>query len=163
MELWDVLDYNGNKTGRLMERGKPIQKGDYHLVVFAFIRNLENQFLISKRTPNKTFPNMWEITGGAAVQGDNSETAILREVKEELGISLHINNGKKIKSVRHDLDHPYFADIWHFKQDIELSEIHCQPEEVSEARFVTKEELLKLIEEGLFIKNDDILSCLEAL
>lgn len=146
-----------------MERGKPIQKGDYHLVVFAFIRNLENQFLISKRTPNKTFPNMWEITGGAAVQGDNSETAILREVKEELGISLHINNGKKIKSVRHDLDHPYFADIWHFKQDIELSEIHCQPEEVSEARFVTKEELLKLIEEGLFIKNDDILSCLEAL
>lgn len=163
MELWDVLDADGNKTGRLMERGKPILQGDYHLVVFAFIQNLEDQFLISKRTPNKTFPNMWEITGGSAVQGDISETAILREVKEELGISLHINNGKKIKSIRHDVDHPYFADIWHFKQDIKMSEIHCQAEEVSEAKFVTKEELWKLIEDGHFIKNEYILSCLEML
>lgn len=163
MELWDVLDIHGNKTGRLMERGKPIQKGDYHLVVFAFVQNPSGEFLISKRTPNKTFPNMWEITGGAAVHGDNSLTAILREVKEELGVHLHADNGKVIKSLRHDEDHPYFADIWHFVQDIDIQDVVCQPEEVSEAKFVNKNELYHLIEEGHFIRNEDIIECLKHL
>lgn len=32
-ELWDILDENGNKTGRLRERGTPMRKGEYHLVI----------------------------------------------------------------------------------------------------------------------------------
>jgi len=32
-ELWDILDENGNVTGRFHERGKPMNKGEYHLEV----------------------------------------------------------------------------------------------------------------------------------
>jgi 8-oxo-dGTP diphosphatase len=161
MELWDIIDKNRNLTGRFIERGKVLQEGDYHLVVFAFIQNLQGEFLISKRTPNKTFPNTWEITGGAAVKGDDSLSAILREVKEELGITLDSDKGTLIQSFRHDLDHPYFADIWHFQQAIDMADVRCQPEEVSEARFVTKQEMIALIEEERFIRNDYVLKCLE--
>ena len=38
MELWDVLDENRNKTGKLIERGKPMRSDEFHLVVFAFIK-----------------------------------------------------------------------------------------------------------------------------
>ena len=38
-ELWDILDENGNKTGRLHERGKPMNKGEYHLEVSVWIEN----------------------------------------------------------------------------------------------------------------------------
>jgi len=38
-EFWDVLDENGNATGRLHERGKPMNKGDYHLEVSVWIEN----------------------------------------------------------------------------------------------------------------------------
>jgi hypothetical protein len=27
MELWDILDENGNRTGRYVERGKPMKPG----------------------------------------------------------------------------------------------------------------------------------------
>jgi serine/threonine-protein kinase len=32
-ELWDILDINRNKTGRLHERGKPMDAGDCHFIV----------------------------------------------------------------------------------------------------------------------------------
>ena len=32
-EMWDIVDQNGNKTGRLHERGRPMQKGEYPLSV----------------------------------------------------------------------------------------------------------------------------------
>ena len=49
IELWDILDENGNITGRLHERGKPMVEGDYHLVVHVWIMNHKGEFLISKR------------------------------------------------------------------------------------------------------------------
>ena len=39
-ELWDVLDENGLSTGRVHERGKPMNKGEYHLEVYVVYQNL---------------------------------------------------------------------------------------------------------------------------
>ena len=59
-EMWDIVDQNGNKTGRLHERGRPMQKGEYPLSVSVWILNRQGEFLISKRAPAKTAPGMWE-------------------------------------------------------------------------------------------------------
>lgn len=160
MELWDILDENGNKTGRTGERGQPLNPGEYHLVVFAFIRNASGQFIISKRSPQKTFPSTWEITGGSAIAGDDSFSAIVREVREELGIDL-ISNGRILKSTKHDGEDHYFSDIWLFEHDIDMKKVICQEEEVSEARLATKEEIIKLIADGIFMNgNPAIMDCL---
>lgn len=37
MEFWDILDRNGNKTGKTVERGKPMRQDEYHLVVQVWI------------------------------------------------------------------------------------------------------------------------------
>lgn len=161
MELWDVLDENRNKTGKLIERGKPMRSDEFHLVVFAFIKNLEGKILISKRAPIKTFPNTWEVTGGSAITGEDSFSAIVREVKEELGIDIK-GKGKILKSTVHRGERPYFADIWIFEQDVDIENVICQPEEVSQARFATKDEIYRLINEGKFmIGNHSVINCLE--
>ena len=163
MELWDILDENGQPTGVVKQRGDNLLPGEFHLVVFAFISNSKGELLISRRTMNKTFPGSWEITGGAAIKGDHSQSAVLREIREELGLSLLPEQGKKIGHFRWVGEHSYFADLWHFKADIDVEEIECQPEEVSEAKWVRKEEVEKMIEQGLFIRNDFVLACLKTL
>ncbi|MEZ4772491.1 MAG: NUDIX domain-containing protein [Bacteroidia bacterium] len=163
MELWDVLDENRQKTGKTIVRGEALNPNEYHLVVFAFIRNSQGKFIISKRTPNKTSPNKWEVTGGSALAGDDSITAVKREVKEELGIDL-TDEGVLIRSVKHNSECSYFSDIWLFEEDIDMEAIVCQPEEVSEARLATKEEIYSLVKEDQFVaENPAVVGCLAFL
>ena len=118
MELWDVLDKHGNKTGKIIERGKQLLlKGEYFLIVDVWIMNNKGEFLISKRTPTtEPEPDKWQPTTGCAVAGDDSISAALREVKEELGITLNPENGKMIK--RFIAWEKAIIDVWLFRQEV---------------------------------------------
>lgn len=166
MELWDVLDKNRQKTGKIVERGKHMNQDEYHLVVHVWILNSKGEFLISKRTPNKTYPNMWETTGGSAVIGDDSLKAALREVKEELGLDLSPINGECLFSYRRQhQDFPDFVDIWLFKEDVDIKDIVYQPDEVCDAKWATPKQILSMIQEREFVDNffylDKLFSYLE--
>jgi len=150
-ELWDVLDENGNKTGKIAERG-PMGAGEYHLVVHVWIVNSKGEFLISKRTPNKTFPNMWECTGGSAVAGDDSLTTAIKEVQEELGIVLAANNGELFKRYRRNYyESGDFVDVWLFRQEVDLSDIVLQDGETCGAMLADRDKINRMIDEGIFI------------
>ena len=79
-ELWDIYDINKQKTGRTAERGKyKFQKGEYHIVVTAFIINSKKEILISKRAATKkTHPLKWECNGGSILAGETSLNGIIR-------------------------------------------------------------------------------------
>ena len=40
MEIWDILDENGNKIGKTMQRGESLPEGFYHLGVDVWIMSL---------------------------------------------------------------------------------------------------------------------------
>ncbi|MES2765057.1 MAG: NUDIX domain-containing protein [Bacteroidota bacterium] len=152
MEIWEILDKNRRKTGKLVERGKPMTQDEYHLVVHVWIVNSKGEFLIQKRAPNKTYPNMWDITGGSAILGDDSLQAALREVKEEIGIELSAHQGECFKSyISQNADFPQFTDVWLFMADFDISEVVCQPEVVAEAKWAASEEILLMIKRGEFV------------
>ena len=153
MELWDVLDENGHKTGKVVERGNPMNKGEYYLVVFILIKNTDGRFLISKRSENKPGANLWETPGGAAIAGETSIQAALREVKEELGISLQEEKGIFLKRLIFETTNSWLADIWVFNDDINISDIVLQVEEVSDVKLATKDEIFDLIQEGHFFSD----------
>lgn len=152
MELWDILDENGNKTGRTVERGEFMKQDEFHLVVNVWIKNNNGEFLITKRTPNKKLlPNMWETTCGAVIVGEDSLKAALREVKEEIGIELLPTNGKylfRLKSQNHNFS--YFVDVWLFEEEVDITEVIYQPEEVCGAKWATQSQIQSLIELGEF-------------
>lgn len=152
MELWDIYDKDRNKTGRTIERGLEMNQDEYYLTVDVWIRNSSGKYLITKRTSNKTYPNMWEATGGAAVSGDDSITAALREVEEEIGIKLKSCNGVMIKSIRRENGmNKSFKDVWLFEEDVNLEDVVHQENEVSDSMWASESDIKQMIKKGQFV------------
>lgn len=147
-EKWDIYDENRRKTGRIHRRGDPFQPGDYHLSVHIWIMNSEGKFLITKRSPNKGFPNTWESTGGSALMGEDSLTAALRETREETGISLLPEQGTR--AMERMGDH-YILDVWLFRQDVALQDVVLQEGETCDVTYAAPEEILRMMEQGDFV------------
>jgi len=150
MEIWDILDESGNKTGKTIERGKPLSQGEYHLVVDVWIMNSKSEFLISRRTPSKyPDPGKWNPVCGSAVAGEDSISSALRETKEELGISLDIQSGRLIK--RFTCGPESIIDVWFFIQDVDISTVELQDEETDDVMWTSAKMLKHMIDNNDFI------------
>lgn len=147
-ELWDIYDENRNLTGRTHRRGDFLAKGDYHLVVHIWVENSMGELLLTKRSPNKGFPNMWEATGGSALAGDDSLTAAIREVREETGLELAPENGKCVISYRGD---DRFSDVWLFRQDFDLDKIVLLEGETCDKMAATLDDIQNLRDQGVLV------------
>ena len=149
MEIVDIYDGKKNKTGKTVERSTKPQNGEYRLSIHIWITNSNGDLLIQRRSANKKmFPNMWNETGGAASTGETSEMTCAREFEEELGVKPNMGNAELIGSIKRKYD---YVDVWHISQDINLDDIHMQEDEVSEVKYVTIEELKKIIEDKEFV------------
>ena len=84
-EYWDVYDENRNKTGALHRRGDPLGPQEYHLVVEFWTLDGQGRVLLTRRDLRKHFGGLWECTGGSALAGEDSRTAVRRELREETG------------------------------------------------------------------------------
>lgn len=148
MEIWDILDEKGSITGKTIIRGEELKEGEYHLVVHIWIQNDKGEYLIQKRADHlKLLPGKWAITGGSAVQGEDSITAAIREVKEELGLDVDINKMNKIVRIKRKDN---LADVWMLKQNVSLEDLVLQEEEVSKAAWATKEDIMNMVRDGVF-------------
>ena len=86
MEYWDLYDANRRKLNKTTTRGSMLNDNEFHLVVNVWIKNKNNEFLISRRAESKPHPLMWETTGGSVLLGEESVDAAVREAKEELNV-----------------------------------------------------------------------------
>jgi 8-oxo-dGTP diphosphatase len=149
MEIWDVYDENGEKTGKTMLRNEDPAPGDYYLAVHMWIRNSMGEYLIQKRADDRPlWPGMWAATGGAVLSGEGSMEAALRELGEELGLKPEPGRMSFVKRVRRNNS---FADIWLIEQDFSLDEVTMQEEEVSDVRWATAAEIKAMIDKGEFV------------
>ena len=90
MEIWDLYDEQGNKTGETWERSraKEIPEGRYHIVCDILIRHQDGAFLLTFRDPHKDiYPGCWEASaGGSSLAGETPEECARREMLEETGM-----------------------------------------------------------------------------
>ena len=68
-------------------------------VVVAVIERSDRRLLIGQRRRNDTSPLKWEFPGGKVRPGESPETALERELQEELGVTLV--KSTEIGRVRH--------------------------------------------------------------
>ena len=91
MEIWDLYDEQGRKTGETWERSRvrEIPEGRYHIVCDVLIRHQDGEFLLMRRDPEKdVFPGCLEASaGGSALAGETPEQAARREMLEETGLA----------------------------------------------------------------------------
>ena len=150
MELFDLYTADREKTDRTMVRGDPTPEGFYRLVVHVCIFNPEGQMLIQQRQPFKRgWSNLWDITvGGSAVSGDSSRSAAERETFEELGLPINLSDIRPTLTIYWEHG---FDDYYVLTRSVDLNTLHLQYEEVQAVRWASKEEILQMIDSGLFI------------
>ena len=83
-----------------------------------------------------------------------------QQVKEELGIT--INEPTLFKRVHDD---KCFCDLYYIKENVDISKVHLQTEEVSDVKWATTDEIEDLNKTGEFKKSHYLMfkDCLEYL
>ena len=91
MEMWDLYDGDGKKTGETWPRirAMEIPEGKYHIVCDILIRHRDGEFLLTLRDERKeVYPGCWEASaGGSALAGETPEECARREMLEETGLA----------------------------------------------------------------------------
>lgn len=59
------------------------------LVVAVALIDADGRVLIAERPAGKSMAGLWEFPGGKVGEGETPEAALIRELKEELGIDVH--------------------------------------------------------------------------
>lgn len=138
-ELWDLYSRERIPLRRTAERGKPLGSGEYHIVVqIITVRPSDGKILITKRHPNKRFGNTWEFTGGSVQAGESSRRGAVRELAEETGILVGTDELTYLRT--YEGPHQFY-DEYLLIAEVGRDDLRLQKEEVSDARFVTPEEL----------------------
>jgi 8-oxo-dGTP diphosphatase len=57
-------------------------------VVAVALVDADGRVLLAKRPADKSMPGLWEFPGGKIKAGESPEAALIRELKEELGIDV---------------------------------------------------------------------------
>ena len=127
-----------------MRRGDAVPEGLFHLSVSGWITDGQSRVLLTQRAACKRYPLRWEGTGGCVRAGEDSLTAIVREIREELGVDVPAASARLIHSVRRESD---FYDVYVFTRRA-LPPLKLQREEVADARWVTCAELPDMLRRG---------------
>ena len=150
VEYWDILDKNGSFTCRRIKREKfnHFRPGQYHLVVHIWIKSSAGDYLIQKRSADRRpMPGEWAATGGSVCSGEESRAAAIRELEEELGIRVLEHEIHYIGRLTRKNS---FVDLWQVGVDAPIESLQLQKEEVQDAKWVTKEQLLQMIRQKQF-------------
>lgn len=143
-EYWDLYDDERRPLGRTVLRGKMnAMSGEYHVVVMIATMNSHGQLLCTLRSPEKSnYPNVWELTAGSVLAGEDSVAAAKRELREETGIVVSDDELRFIKTVK---ENTAFIDCYFVRTDIPIEEIVLQEGETVDARYVSRAEFENLL------------------
>jgi 8-oxo-dGTP diphosphatase len=90
-------------------------------VAAAVIFRADGRFLLAQRPPGKVYAGYWEFPGGKIEDGETAESALRRELREELGIEVR----RAYPWITRDYDYPHAAVRLRFFRVVEwCGELH---------------------------------------
>ena len=163
MEYLDIVDENGEPTGKTVERGFAHSNGIPHRTshVWLIRKNARRQteILLQKRSDVKDcFPGCYDISSaGHLSAGDTYLEGALREIGEELGIHAEAEELRDLgllEKVSHGVfygkpfhDHEVSA-VYLYTKPVEAEKLHLQESEVEAVRWMDLKECQKAVREG---------------
>ena len=145
MEYLDLYDENRKPLGKKIIRGdKPIE-GTYINIVIVFMENSEGKFLIQKTSKRKG--SVFATTGGLVSSGYTPDETIIKEIKEELGLDVKIEDLTLFYTAKRKYA---FQDAYYLKKDINIDNLILQEDEVEYVKWLSVDEINKLIKNNEF-------------
>ncbi|MEE3343567.1 MAG: NUDIX domain-containing protein [Bacilli bacterium] len=155
MELLDIYDDKGNKTGRTIIRGDKtaiLNEGEHIALSIIFIQNKKGEFLIQKTSKQKG--GLYSSTGGHVSSGYTPLETIIKEVKEELGINIDPNKLEEYGYLSYDMPLRY---LYYIKDNIDIKDITVQKEEVDHVEYMTTSKINNLIDSNQMLESHGIM------
>ena len=99
-------------------------------------------------------PFYFDENGNRVYDSENEELLKIREeIKEELGIDINEDEVKLFKTYKYD---DAFKDVFYIKKDIDINSLTYQEDEVEYVKYLTKDEILNLINNNGNIRKTNI-------
>lgn len=168
-ELLKIFDEQGNEVGTAT-RSEVHKSGYWHETFHCwFIEKVKDDEFIYfqiRSDAKKDYPNLLDITAAGHILADEDSKDGLREVKEELGIDVSIDELFSIGIVKDSLISPTFIDkelshVFLYTKNVPFEKYSLQQEEVSgivKAKMIDFEKLwfeeADIIVEGFRIDRD---------
>ena len=98
-EYREVFTRDGVSQGRIVPKHAPVNEGDYFKQILVILKTKDSpearqgtgSYIMQQRSLKaKYYAGMWDATGGSVKAGESPEEAAVREVKEELGIDIKV-------------------------------------------------------------------------
>ena len=149
MEILDIYDVNGNVTSKTIERGnKNFLEGEYIKLAVIWIKS-NDKYLVQKCSEEKG--GEYAITGGHVSHGNTSLEQIILECDEEMGYCLEKD---KVSYLGACVKGRAIFDIFYYEDNnLDLSNLKFQEEEVESAHLLSKSEIEGLIQNEQFRKS----------
>jgi isopentenyl-diphosphate Delta-isomerase len=150
MEKVDVLSKDGSDAWYSVTREEAHKKGLWHRTVHVWIINSKGMILIQKRAPTKeTHPGKWDVScAGHLSAGDKSVQGAIRELKEELGISVNKNELNYLFTIPQttivdqlNIIDNEFSDVYLLRKDLIPKNLSIQIQELTKIKFIKLDEL----------------------
>ena len=150
-EMFPEVDENGNIIGGMTRETAHGGSKRLHPVVHLHVFNRDGALYLQKRPEWKDIqPGKWDTAVGAHIAlGESVDTALLREAKEELGISRfsHVRLGSYVFESSRERELVYVYKTVYDK------EITPDAEELDGGRFWTLDEIRENIGKDVFTPN----------
>lgn len=156
MELFDIVDEEGNPTGQTIERRIAHEKGIRHRTAHIWVvREIDGkkQVLLQKRAMTKdSFPGRYDTSSAGHIQaGDEPLESACRELHEELGILAGPETLQFAGSFRVQYEKEFhgkmfrdneIAFVYVYQEAIAIDDIVLQKEELDAVEWFDLEETL---------------------
>lgn len=152
-EFIDILNKEGIETGKSCLKSEIHTKGHYHNTAHVWFYTKNGEILLAQRDANKLlYPLLWDVSvAGHIDAGESIEQGAIREIKEEIGLTISENDLYKIGVfecfqsydngiVDNEFHHTYLIEL---KAD--LNQLSPQKGEVAALKLVTINEFKKIL------------------
>ena len=150
MELIDVLDDEGGVTGVRKPKSDVHRDGDWHRAAHIWIVTSDRRVMLQKRAKEKeNWPGWWDVSAaGHCSAGESAVETAIREVEEELGLTLTARELRHVGTFRDPvvlhggtyLDNE-IHEVFLVRRDVDFGVLTLQEEEVEDVALVAPEEL----------------------
>ena len=142
-EKIQFVDENDNPIGS-GTRDEAWAKGIYHRIARVVLQDENGRILSQLRSAHKkSYPNRWtDSASGHVDEGEDYETAIRREMKEEIGVETELEYVGKFltKHINNGVETPVFNGVYKGVVDSSIT-LRLQESEVTETKWFDLSEL----------------------
>ena len=123
---------------------KTLVEKKYYKIVLMIIEDVDGKYILE--IPSKEKGVLFTLPGGHVMYKEDSLDACIREVEEEIGLSIDKNSVYNVDTIK---GKRVLLDVYYSKLKNKFNKFDIQKEEVEDIKFLSIDDIKKLIKDDL--------------